>query len=142
MKRSLPLMALSREHHAALVLAKKARALGSSTADAAAIEFMRGLPAIFASELAPHFRVEEEALLPALRRACTEAAIAAVERTLAEHVELIDLIRRAGEGDATSLAAFGARLEAHVRFEERELFPLAETLLPPETLAAALSTCR
>jgi hypothetical protein len=34
------------------------------------------------------------------------------------------------------MLAFGAALEAHIRFEERELFPAAETHLPAEVLEA------
>lgn len=39
-----------------------------------------------------------------------------------------------GPHDAQRLAAFGERLRAHVRFEERELFPFAEANLPASAL--------
>jgi len=45
------------------------------------------------------------------------------------------LVRRIGAGDADALWPFGAKLDAHVRFEERKLFPVAEAVLSPEALA-------
>ena len=58
-----------------------------------------------------------------------------------EHYAVPGLARRAvahvtGRGDPASLESFGLLLEAHVWFEERELFPLAEAILPASALAA------
>jgi hemerythrin-like domain-containing protein len=131
MKRAAGLVALSREHHAALVLAKRAQRGAAAEARAAAV-FAAELAVIFARELEPHFRVEEEALLPALERA---GQAAAVRRTLAEHAELRGLAAQCAAGETAGLARFGAALEAHVRFEEHELFPLAEAVLTPGELA-------
>lgn len=132
MKRSSSLLKLSREHHGALVLAKRAQGFGPIRSDAAD-EFMARLVKTFADELEPHFQAEEVTLLPALQDA-GEGAL--VERTLAEHVELRGLIERIRQRDLASLRRFGIALAAHVRFEERELFPAAENTLPPETLSA------
>lgn len=132
MKRSSNLIKLSREHHGALVLAKRAQGFGLSRSDAAD-EFMARLLRTFADELEPHFQDEENTLLPAIQLA---GAGPLVERTLAEHVELRGLIERIRQGDLASLRRFGIALAAHVRFEERELFPAAEQLLPPATLVA------
>lgn len=141
MRRSPHLLQLSREHHTALVLAKRAQRLARGTA-AAAQEFMDELPAVFEHELEPHFQVEEIALLSALRDAQAadgadgaEDVVAMVERTLLEHAGLRELVRRIGGQDFSSLAAFGELLDGHVRFEERELFNRAESLLSPEALA-------
>lgn len=131
MKRSSSLVTLSREHHGALVLAKRAQGFGLSRSDAAD-EFMARLLRTFADELEPHFKAEENTLLPAMQLA---GASPLVERTLAEHVELRGLIERIRQGDLASLRRFGIALAAHVRFEERELFPAAENILPPETLS-------
>jgi uncharacterized protein (DUF2249 family) len=46
------------------------------------------------------------------------------------------LAHATGQDDPARLASFGLLLEAHVRFEERELFPLAEAILPAAALAA------
>lgn len=134
MKRSDQLLQLSREHHTALVLAKRAQRLAAGQPMAAEI-FMGELPVIFADELEPHFQVEEIALLSALRAAeATAEVVAMVERTLLEHNRLRELAQRIGGRDFSSLAAFGDLLGAHVRFEERELFNTAEALLSEEAL--------
>ena len=129
MKRSTALQPLSNEHHAALVLALRARR-ASASADAAA-DFWPSLVQRFAAELEPHFKVEEELLLPALERA-GQAALAA--RTRAEHGELRQCI--SGESSPATLRRFGELLERHVRFEERELFEVAQQGLREEELAA------
>jgi len=131
MKRSTALARLSREHHAALVLAKRAQRIGADSSEATRT-FMAHAVASFERELEPHFRVEEQALLPLLAKA---GELDRVGRTLAEHEELRGLANRLREHDAASLRRFGDALEAHVRFEERELFALAESTLTPEALA-------
>lgn len=120
MKRDPRLHALSRDHHHALVLARRA-----SRGDIDA-ETMR---ASFDAELAPHFAVEERVLLPALREA-GGATLALAERTLSDHEAMRAAVAR---GDVAELARL---LEAHVRFEEREVFPACEALLPSSVLDA------
>lgn len=132
MKRSNSLVKLSRDHHGALVLAKRAQNFGPTRSDEAD-EFMARLLRTFADELEPHFQAEEVALLPALQVAGENSL---VDRTLAEHVELRGLIERIRQRDLVSLRRFGIALTAHVRFEEHELFPTAERVLPPATLLA------
>lgn len=123
-KRRAALLKLSREHHTALVLTLRI----SQANDAAAVSsLMKSLPRIFQHELDPHFRVEEEVLLPRLEKA---GEIALVQRTFEEHKELRDMVARIASGDSASLKAFGVKLNAHVRFEERELFTRAEAVLP------------
>jgi hemerythrin-like domain-containing protein len=124
MKRSPALQPLSREHHAALKLAK---ACERAVAAGQVGETCRRVVAAFAHELEPHFHVEESELLPLLTGA--EKRVLA-ERTLAEHAELRalagELRQRCG---AEILQRFGRSIAAHVRFEERELFPALEELL-------------
>lgn len=131
MKRSAALTRLSREHHLALVLAKRAQAMSLENPEAAC-RFMTQAFETFTRELEPHFRVEESMLLPALESA---GQIGLARRTLAEHAELRRLAGRLEANDATSVRRFGEALEAHVRFEERDLFALAESVLAPEALA-------
>lgn len=129
MKRDPRLQGLSSEHHQALVLARSLRALvAAGRADAAAA---RALAERFRRELEPHFRVEDEVLLPALRSAGERAL---VERTAADHAFLRGLASAAGEGRVEGLGAFAERLAEHVRFEEGELFPACEARLPAGVL--------
>ena len=88
---------------------------------------------VFTAELEPHFRIEEEHLLPALL-ASGERAL--VERTLSDHAALRGHLTAAEAGQGERLRAFGAALEAHIRFEERELFPAIEAHVPAEVLDA------
>lgn len=131
MKRHPGLQKFSREHHAALVLAKRAQRLGGGAAEAA-VRFAAEAAQACSTELEPHFSAEEDGLLPALA-AAGETAL--VNRTLADHEALRALACRLAAGDVAGLRRFGELLAAHVRFEERELYPRAESTLPAEALA-------
>lgn len=123
MKRSEELAELSREHHTALSLANRARQTAAGGDGAAVAGMAAQVRERFGAELLPHFREEEDWLLPALAEA-GEAPL--VERALAEHAELVRLAEGLATPSAAALQAFGEALTAHVRFEERELFPAAE----------------
>jgi hemerythrin-like domain-containing protein len=131
MKRDLRLRGLSSEHHRALTLARsldrQVRA-GGDLAGAAG-ELVRR----FDAELEPHFRVEEELLLPALQQA---GAVALVERTEADHRALRAHAAAARVGRTDGLLSFADHLTEHVRFEERELFPFCEAALDATVLDA------
>lgn len=124
MKRNPALVALSREHHTALVWAKRAQR--GTPADPQTL--MAQLVAVFDRDMEPHFLSEENGILPALS---DRGQHDLVNRTLDEHRSLRNDVDRLRAGDTDAVAAFGKLLEAHVRFEERELFPVAETLLFP-----------
>lgn len=126
MKRSPILQPLSREHHTALTLAKACeRAAQSGDAAAVSQACQRAIRA-FSNELNPHFLIEEQSLLPLLQGMETQPL---VQRTLADHQELRGLLDGLQRNDAEALNRFGQCLMAHVRFEERELFPVMESLL-------------
>jgi len=127
MERDARLQGLSSEHHRALVLARwlvRARD-GWSAGDAARLELR------FETELEPHFRVEEEVLVPALRAAGAGALVSRLER---DHAELRALTRAACAGDGDAAFTMGTRLQRHVRFEEQELLPRCEADLPDAVL--------
>lgn len=129
MKRNVHLHGLSSDHHHALVLARRVReaAATGSLSGALAAEARRRCD----EELRPHFAIEEEELLPALGLI---GQTALVDRTLRDHRDLRGHIAAAEAGDVARLVAFAGQLEAHVRFEERELFSACETLLPADVL--------
>lgn len=130
MKRRAELLALSREHHAALKLARASRRVAGS-GHAGDIERQASqVVAAFAAELEPHFRAEEESLLRWLA-AAGQGLLA--ERTLADHRELRALAAELRQPATATLARFADLLEAHVRFEERELFETAQALMPERT---------
>lgn len=124
MKRSAALQPLSREHHAALKLAK---ACECAAGDAGRVsEVCLRVIDEFRNQLRPHFLVEEREWLPLLEAGEMKAMAA---RTLAEHDQLRSLAGELEQRCAPeTLQRFGSALAAHVRFEERELFPVLEKL--------------
>lgn len=123
MKRHERLQDLSREHHAALRLALHARRAAASGDHALIDAASAAVVTAFHAELDPHFVVEEQTLLPLLTRSGEDVVVARIER---EHAEMRRLAARLQDPDADTLAAFGELLNSHVRFEEREMFPLLE----------------
>ncbi len=129
MKRTEALRPLSRDHHAALVAAKALReAEDPELARRAFLEFWH-------EHGSHHFRVEEEVLLPgwALHAEVDRPAMA---RMLEDHLEIRREALRleAGTVPVEELRELGARLDAHVRFEERDLFVSIEESLDPAAL--------
>lgn len=131
MKRDIRLQGLSRDHHLALVLALEIKkAFETGLEDEALLKKTENS---FQTELAPHFNVEEELLLPALEA----AGFSAIKtRTLSEHEEMKGHLVAAGQGSLERLMSFAELLESHVRFEEHELFPLCEKELSATVLEA------
>lgn len=89
------------------------------------------------NEGALHFRIEEEVLLPGSGLAGPDQD-AGVARLLGDHLAIRRRIARveAGQADLEELVEFGEELNAHVRFEERELFPRIEANLDESSLDA------
>lgn len=132
MKRAQALAPLSHQHHQGLYVALKLRRADRAMAREARDAFLE----FWNREGREHFRLEEEALLPAFARHA-EHDHPAVVQVLVEHV---DLRRRgadvadASEPDPEVLRDLGERLERHIRHEERVLFPLIEQAVPVEEL--------
>jgi iron-sulfur cluster repair protein YtfE (RIC family) len=132
-KRHDALAQLSRDHHQALFHAMRLK----RATDEDAAEVLENFLDFWHDKGHLHFRAEEEVLLPAYS-AHADASAEPVMRVLVDHIE----IRRAAHelGDARGavqpepLRALGERLEAHVRHEERVLFPMIEEALPDEEL--------
>jgi hemerythrin-like domain-containing protein len=122
-RRSEALAPLSRDHHQALETALRLRRADDDTLDSA----LARLSAFWASVGRRHFEIEEELLLPALT---DERWLAMAERVRSEHADIRSraaaLEQEPGVGAAREL---GERLNAHVRFEERELFGHLEAAL-------------
>ena len=132
MKRTDGLKGLSHQHHRGLFAALKLKRAQRETALEARTAFLE----FFEREGASHFRAEEALLLPAFARH-VQPDDPLIVRVLTDHV---DLRRRALdlEADANpapgALRELGERLESHIRFEERVLFPKVEATLPVEEL--------
>jgi hemerythrin-like domain-containing protein len=133
-KRHEALAQLSRDHHQALFQAMR---LMRATGDDAA-EVLENFLDFWVDVCRLHFRGEEEVLLPALA-GYADPSHDAVVRVLVDHVAIRlaahDLGDLRGEVDVEALRSLGRRLEAHVRHEERVLFPMVEALLPDPELS-------
>jgi alkylhydroperoxidase/carboxymuconolactone decarboxylase family protein YurZ len=137
MKRRPELRSLSVEHRDGLIVARHLRraAAGEEPLDAA----VTGLARAWREEIGPHFAVEEAVLLPAFAHVAGEGQ-EFVSRVLSDHValrgEIARLEQASGEAERQRLAGeVGRALEAHIRFEERVLFPAIEAALSQEALA-------
>lgn len=134
MRRSEALASLSRDHHQALVVALILRRATPETAAAARDRFL----SFWAAEGELHFRLEETALLPAYA-AHGDPYHPLVLALLGDHVAIRQRAAALANGPGAPLDALhdlGERLDAHVRREERELFPLIEAAMPGDELAA------
>jgi quercetin dioxygenase-like cupin family protein/iron-sulfur cluster repair protein YtfE (RIC family) len=136
-RRHEALIPLSHDHHDALVAARRLRrSAGSADAAAGAEAFLD----FFAEETVQHFRQEEEELLfPHVvdREEARELVLEALLDHQRLHALAAELGARlaGGHADPALMRSLGETLEAHVRLEERRLFPLIEQLLSGETLA-------
>lgn len=127
MKRDARLHGLTLDHnHGLMFCSELTRQLAAGSFDVAAFG------QVFDDELEPHFRQEEELLLPGLREA---GEVAVVQRTETEHARLRSLVQLGRAGDLGAVETFARELRAHVHFEEHELFACAERSLTDEALA-------
>lgn len=135
-RRHNSLIPLSREHQYALLLCLRIhRGLAESKekpnwVHEQAIKTVQ----FYDAELVLHFKAEEEILFPPMRS--FQNAHALIEDLLIEHKSLQALVEnlRATTGGslASTLEDFADALEAHIRKEERALFPIYESEVSQE----------
>lgn len=128
MRRSEALAILSRDHHQALVVAQKLRRADELSAAAARARFLE----YWEDEGRRHFQLEEEQLLPAYA-VYGHARHPLVLQVLGDHVEIrarAAQLAAAPAAEVDTLHELGSELAAHVRLEERQLFPLIEQAIP------------
>jgi hemerythrin-like domain-containing protein len=139
MKRHKSLHRLSHEHQNGLVLALKLKYKkkpSSSALEDEVEELKYELADKFENELKRHFRLEETYLAPLFE------TNELMKRMLEEHKKLerlyINLKQNPENWDTgvqrEKLNLFGELLELHIRFEERELFPMIEASLAEEEM--------
>lgn len=120
MPRTGALLSLSREHHSSLVIARAARQAAESGDSATLSAMMQRIEEHWRTVLREHFAREEQLLHLAADAVDAESTA----RILAEHAELRLLACGSCERDVSArLQRFGELLAAHVRYEERVLFP-------------------
>ena len=138
MKRTQELRTLSEDHHHGLV---HARRLTRATDEANSIEpVAREFLEFWQKDASIHFRKEEEVLLPVVARYGGDLSLEPIVKMLEDHARIRGLVMQlsdeavGGKVRPETLHEIGELLEAHIRLEEREVFPLIEESLPEAAL--------
>lgn len=144
MKRAAELRELSDDHHRSLVQARRLRSAASGeTHDR--VDAARAFLEFWRKETSAHFRKEEEVLLPVLARHGGDPASEPLVEMLAQHARIRGLVMQLSDeatvGDAPSetVRSIGELLEAHIRLEERRVFPMIEEILSTDALGEVAS---
>ena len=139
MKRHPALIPLSRDHHDGLVQAVRLRRAAAGGDASARLSAAREFVEFFRNEERVHLRDEEEELFPLfLRHVGSQPA--PLRQARLQHVQLeglaltLEISVAAGIVERGRLDAVGELLDAHIRLEERQLFPLIEELVPDDEL--------
>lgn len=128
MKRNINLIELSRDHHHGLLLGWKIKqGIKNNTAKSEISNYIKH----FAKQaLEPHFKQEEE---DALIYLSDEDSLK--KQVLEEHQEIFDLVAHLSVNSTIeNLIGIAEKLEKHIRFEERKLFPHLEKNLSKDEL--------
>jgi hemerythrin-like domain-containing protein len=138
-KRAAELRSLSEDHHHGLVNARRLRQAASGEGTIRE-EVVGTFLELWQKDTSVHFRREEEVLLPVLARHGGDLAREPVVKMLNQHARIrglvMELSDQAMDGSVRpeTLQGIGEQLEAHIRLEEREVFPIIEDVLPKEGL--------
>lgn len=128
-RRSEYILQLSREHHFSLLFCWKIRqGIQKQVSPDRITAYVKYF---WEAHVTPHFAEEEQIVFPHLQDD-------KVARAIAEHTELRQafqhLINHPGEDPIAQLSNIADKMDDHVRYEERELFPHLEKTLSLETL--------
>jgi hemerythrin-like domain-containing protein len=143
-KRHPSLRGFSDDHHQGLVNARRLRRAASGEHDNLTVT-ARDFLDFWQSDTSLHFRKEEEVLLPVLARYGGGLGEQSIFQMLIQHARIRGLAMQLSDeleqdkirGD--TLQDLGEQLEAHIRLEEREVFPLIEKTLPEHALQEVAS---
>ncbi len=141
MKRDARLARLSEEHHHGLVFARRIKVEVPEGSDADVAELYALLLRFWTRGLLPHFHTESECLLARLiRHRPVDDPL--VQRLQAEHLAMEALVTRMKDCSSLgerreAIQEFGATLEKHIRWEEREFFETTQQELTEQELDKA-----
>src|SRR4029453_6071258 len=138
-RRHESLIPLSRDHHYALMLCLRIhQGLPLRNQDETWVREKAAQAAqFFETDLPAHFKPEKTGLFPAMRSLTGTSSL--LDELLAEHRKL-EAIAAGLDGSEIAqlvdmLGELADLLEAHIRKEERQLFPVYETQMNPEMAA-------
>jgi len=135
MKRTNQLQPLSREHHLGLVLSRRAKVCANNVEDIA--KHWTALTDYINQNMTNHFKVEDDLILAKLEgyRASHPQVAQVIDKIAEQHQKLYQLIGLPSLS-AAQVQELANALYDHIRFEERELFPLAQHVLSEQELDA------
>lgn len=139
MKRAPELRNLSDDHHHGLVLARKAKQASNNKDKLLVSTLWKEIEKKFISNLEPHFQIEETLIAPNL---AVKGRVKLLKRFYNDHENLRKFIKSGSKRTAHALQSFGELLEKHIRFEERELFEVAQRSLSQEILNSIATACK
>jgi iron-sulfur cluster repair protein YtfE (RIC family) len=140
MKLTPELRSLSEDHHHGLVHARRLRRATEADEADSAESVARGFLNFWQKDTALHFRKEEEVLLPVMARYKGDLSRQPLLEMLEDHARIRGLVMQlsdeaiAGNVRLETLHEIAERLEAHIRLEERVVFPLIEQSLSEAAL--------
>ena len=144
-KRQQALIPLTHDHHHALSQARHLR-LSAKEDPGRLLHQAKEFIDFFHADTIEHFRQEEEIVFPLAIGDPRTAGL--LGRALVEHLQIhalagrLSVQIRKGEVSADTALELADTLEAHIRLEEKELFPLLEEVVPANELAATDLTWR
>jgi hemerythrin-like domain-containing protein len=140
MKRTPELRTLSEDHHHGLVQARRLRRVAEADETTSAESAARDFLDFWQKDTALHFRKEEEVLLPVMARYGGDLSRQPLVEMIEDHARIRGLVMQlsdeaiGGNVRLETLHEIGERLEAHIRLEERVVFPLIEESLSEAAL--------
>ncbi len=142
MKRHPAFVALSQEHHDGLLLATRLQQGSNALLRLWSHDLhwqSEYVIKFFDDNLRQHFSVEEEIVFPVARQYLPDDS-GMVQKLVDQHNDMRSIAESlrlpAEEKLQNLLTQFGKILEAHIRIEEREFFPLCEARIPEEQIRA------
>lgn len=136
MKRAKQLQPLSRQHHLGLNLSHHAKACHDDSED---ITKQWHILTSYLEDMRDHFQIEDNIIANSLQPyQSTEPEVASVLATLAKQHELLhELTTDINDSiTVTQVRELATVLYDHIRFEERELFPIVAKYLTEKELDA------
>jgi hemerythrin-like domain-containing protein len=140
MKRTPELRTLSEDHHHGLVQARRLRRAAEADETDSAEAAVKGFLDFWQKDTALHFRKEEEVLLPIMARYGGDLSQGPLVEMIEDHARIRGLVMQlsdeviGGNVRLETLHEIAERLEAHIRLEERVVFPLIEESLSEAAL--------
>lgn len=140
MKRTPELRTLSEDHHHGLVQARRLRKAAEGDQTTSAESTARDFLDFWQKDTALHFRKEEEVLLPVMARYGGDLSREPLVEMIEDHARIRGLVMQlsdeamGGHVRLETLHEIAERLEAHIRLEERVVFPLIEESLSEAAL--------